>query len=493
MKNKAKKGLRSKKNTTLDGLSSEQLIKIIQQKDKIIEKQKEIIDEHIKKDKKTDRLTSALQQRVEELEVALGQAQKSIDMLTRASKRQAAPFRISEKKRKKHQKRPGRKKGHRGNYRPVPPIVDYEIEVSLSECPHCKGPVSDLRQIEQYIEEIPVPRKEVTRLLTYHGTCNQCGVVQSNHPLKVSNATGAAKCHLGPRAQAMAIQLLYDYSLTLSTTSRLMNEVYGLDISRGGLAQLSQRIGNKCQSTYEHLIRRAAESEVIHADETSWYVGTPKSYLWFFGNSNLAVYKVSDNRSRENVYNTLGKTFAGVLVSDCYAVYDDVNELQQKCYAHHLKEISLALEMCDQGKNVFIEKVRAVLKAAMVIKPLKPEIHSDQYKAMIRHLEQEAADLLAEERSNPIEEKIAKRLRKQQDHLFTFLHHDQVDATNNLAERMLRPAVISRKISCGNKTKKGAQTWQILTSVINTNRLRGISNSQYFYTITQLNNQINLT
>ncbi len=61
MKNKAKKGLRSKKKTTLDGLSSEQLIKIIQQKDKIIEKQKEIIDEHIKKDKKTDRLTSALQ------------------------------------------------------------------------------------------------------------------------------------------------------------------------------------------------------------------------------------------------------------------------------------------------------------------------------------------------------------------------------------------------------------------------------------------------
>jgi hypothetical protein len=29
-----------------------------------------------------------------------------------------------------------------------------------------------------------------------------------------------------------------------------------------------------------------------------------------------------------------------------------------------------------------------------------------------------------------------------------------------LAERQLRPAVIARKISCGNKTQKGARTWQ---------------------------------
>ena len=43
--------------------------------------------------------------------------------------------------------------------------------------------------------------------------------------------------------------------------------------------------------------------------------------------------------------------------------------------------------------------------------------------------------------------------------------HDQVDATNNLAERQLRPAVIARKISCGNKTPKGAGSWQILASI----------------------------
>jgi len=62
-------------------------------------------------------------------------------------------------------------------------------------------------------------------------------------------------------------------------------------------------------------------------------------------------------------------------------------------------------------------------------------------------------------------EAVRNRLNKQRDHLFTFLDYDGVDATNNLAERQLRPAVIARKISCGNKTPKGARTWQILASL----------------------------
>jgi transposase len=65
----------------------------------------------------------------------------------------------------------------------------------------------------------------------------------------------------------------------------------------------------------------------------------------------------------------------------------------------------------------------------------------------------------------PLEEKLRQRLLKQRHHLFTFLDHEAVDATNNLAERQLRPAVISRKLSCGNKTERGAQTWQVLASL----------------------------
>jgi len=39
------------------------------------------------------------------------------------------------------------------------------------------------------------------------------------------------------------------------------------------------------------------------------------------------------------------------------------------------------------------------------------------------------------------------------------------EPTNNRAERALRPAVIARKVSCGNKTERGRDAWQILSSI----------------------------
>ena len=83
-----------------------------------------------------------------------------------------------------------------------------------------------------------------------------------------------------------------------------------------------------------------------------------------------------------------------------------------------------------------------------------------------------SAELLKKPRSSPTEESIGNRLEKQADHLFTFLLHESVPATNNPAERSLRPAVVHRKISCSNKTRKGADTWQVLASVVTTTEQR---------------------
>ena len=80
-------------------------------------------------------------------------------------------------------------------------------------------------------------------------------------------------------------------------------------------------------------------------------------------------------------------------------------------------------------------------------------------------LEARARQLLASPRPTNLEEKVRRRLEKQQDHLFSFLDVKEVEATNNLAERQLRPAVIARKVSCGNKTPQGAHTWEILASL----------------------------
>lgn len=49
-----------------------------------------------------------------------------------------------------------------------------------------------------------------------------------------------------------------------------------------------------------------------------------------------------------------------------------------------------------------------------------------------------------------------------------FLDHDVVNATKNLAEREVRPAVIARKVSAGNRTAAGAESHEVLASVLRT-------------------------
>ena len=52
--------------------------------------------------------------------------------------------------------------------------------------------------------------------------------------------------------------------------------------------------------------------------------------------------------------------------------------------------------------------------------------------------------------------------------LFTFLLDPAIDATNWRAEHALRPAVVTRKVCGGNRSIRGAQTHEILASVLRT-------------------------
>lgn len=120
-----------------------------------------------------------------------------------------------------------------------------------------------------------------------------------------------------------------------------------------------------------------------------------------------------------------------------------------------------------------------MLHTALLLKGLQDGLPEAQRQTLRQSFETRFEQLLLGPRppddQGQQEEKVRNRLRKQQDHLFTFLDYPAVDATNNLAERQLRPVVTSRKLSCRNKTTKGANTWAILASLVATSQQRGDS------------------
>lgn len=396
--------------------------------------------------------------------------QESLEEAKKASLRQAAPFRVPKEKRVATPKAPGRKAGHPGSCRPRPTVIDEEISVELSVCPHCGGNHwCEPSEIEQFIEDLPVQRPRITRLRTYQATCAGCGQSStSRHPRQVSEATVAAGVHLGPRALAIAVDLNKAKGLSMRKTCAVLKDHFGLSLTPGGLSHALLRVARKVEPDYLQIHTELLAARAIYVDETSWWVNGRSFWLWVFAHPKGTFYLVHESRGRAVYESVIDETFSGVLVSDCLSIYDLEEGKQQKCYSHHLKAIRVAKEAHPQNGAGFLMDIGALLKEALVLgrENAAKEISKANFRIRRASLESRAKALLeTEPLAQPNEESVRLRLVKQLDHLFVFLDHPEADATNNLAERQLRPAVIARKISCGNKTRAGAAAFQILASL----------------------------
>ena len=415
---------------------------------------------------------AALRAEAESLRKMVAQLTARIAQLQREAHRQAAPFRRKDKDKKppdQHQ-RPGRPTGHAPAFRPPPPQVDDDVEMRLVQCPQCGGPIPAVRRCEQYIEDLPVVRPHVTRLTTYVGTCPCCGEVRSTHPLQVSTACGAAGTHLGARTLALAAWLNKRMGLTTRAVCTLLRQLFGLKLTPGGLTQALDRVALKVQPAFEQLLTELRRQPAVWADETSWWVGGAGWWLWTFTSPDLTVYHVDPHRSRDVVLDLLGDDFRGVLTSDCLASYENLPYKMHKCYAHHLKAIAQAYE---EAPSDYLLQLRALLKAAMFLQAHRGGLSPPEWARKRQRLEDLADELLLRTPLPSGAAKVAARIRKRRRWLFTFLDDPLLEATDNRAERALRPAVIARKLSCGNKTPRGKQTWEILTSLAATCHQRG--------------------
>jgi hypothetical protein len=230
---------------------------------------------------------------------------------------------------------------------------------------------------------------------------------------------------------------------------------------------------------YEELIELISHSAIVHADETGWRIGTLSAWLWVFTNRQMTVYTIRESRGHEVVVEIPGQEFAGILVSDCFAAYDHqaLSEwLKQKCLGHILKDLSRMEETKVRGAVRFAQDVIAVLRTALALRDQKPTLSEADFAARTAPIEARLDQLIDPQRrlTDPDNARLAKRLRKQRAHLLGFLYVDGPDATNNHAERMLRPAVITRNTSGCNRTDGGAETHSILSGILVTCRQQAL-------------------
>ena len=411
-----------------------------------------------------------LEELVAKLETELARIKGQLEAAERAGKRQAAPF--SKGPPKANPKRPGRKAGHPAAHRPRPERVDRVLEAELPPvCPSCGGELTDHAVKEQFLVDIPPVEPVVTQFNVHIAHCANCGKrVQGRHPEQISDALGAAAVQIGPRALGLAAELKHGMGIPYRKVERVLSKGFGLDVCPGGLARSGQRLTRQAKPTYAQMMLQLRESKVVNGDETSWKIDGEKAWLWVFTSQAVTVYVIDPTRAHEVVERVLGEEFAGVLGCDCFPAYDPLKYRQQKCLGHLLRRCSrIALVQGDEAV-AFSQQVARLLRRAMQLKKRQAEMSPHGYRVARGKVEAALDRLCNQEVSDPENAKLVKLLIKQRHRLLTFLYVEDVDSTNNIAERRIRPAVIVRKISAGNRSDRGSETHAILTSIVQTCR-----------------------
>jgi transposase len=397
-----------------------------------------------------------------------------LEAAQRRGKRQAAPFSRGEPK--AEPKKPGRKVGHPASHRPVPDKVDCVKDAPLpAVCAKCGGQLLEDEVQVQYQIDIPRPIPvTVTQFNIHVGHCEACGQrAQGRHAAQTSDATGAAAVQIGPNALGLAADLKHEMGLPYGKTAKVLSTATDLDVHRSTLARASQRLAAKCQPTYRRLLLRLRQGQVAYVDETGWKVGGQPAWLWVFANDEVSLYVIDPSRAHEVVEEVLGTDYAGVLVSDCFLAYDPLTCRQSKCVAHLLRRCQELTEMKSGRAVQFSQDLTRFWRAAMTLKARQSHLSAHGYRVACGRLEAALDRLLARQLTDADNARFAKLLRKQRPRLLTFLYHEAVAPTNNLAERELRPAVIARKTGGCNRSQAGAEAHAILTSVLRTCQKQG--------------------
>ena len=423
-----------------------------------------------------------LQREREQMQREIGRLRKELDAARRAAKRQAAPF--SRGTRKAKPKRPGRKPGRRygrQGRRPVPPRVDETHEAPLPDrCPDCSGRLQRDRIATQYQEDIPPVQPLVRRFRVHVGHCTDCHRrVQGRHPLQTSDALGAAACQIGPQAVALAAVLNKQFALSFEKVATLFRQRFGLHVTPSALVRALHRAARRGQPSYEALCAAIRGSPTVSPDETGWKVTALLAWLWAFVTKDTTVYAIRPGRGFEDAASILGKDYAGGLSRDGWVVYRQfLQAVHQTCLTHLLRRCGELQE--DHPHARLPVQVKALLRRALEVRDRRDagEISAHGAKIAGGRLSLELLALLECSSTLPPVERFANHLAKEFVAVFNFLFHPALDATNWRAEQAIRPAVVTRKMcGGGNRTWQGAETQQILASILRTASQRGLGPS----------------
>jgi transposase len=377
-------------------------------------------------------------------------------------------------------KKRGGQPGHRHQPRAlVPPErLRQVIECKPAKCRWCGDELhgDDPEPIRHQVAEVPpvqpvVDEYRLHRLTCPHCRTSTCAVLPPGVP------TGA----FGPRLRAILSALAGGYRLGKRPIRQLVFDLLGLTISTGMICRLERQSATELAAPVEELRQYVRDASVAHIDETSWWQGQDKAWLWGAVTKLVTVFTIATSRKAEVAKEILGTDRRKVVICDRFKGYTWIKR-RQFCWAHLDRDFQAMVdrggESAEVGRLLLGHSERLFGWWHRVRDGTMARATFRSHVAMMRFSVRE--DLRRGVASGCARTAgTCRELLSGETHLWTFVRVEGVEPTNNDSERALRHGVIYRKTSGGTDSEAGSRFVERMLSVVATCRQQNINVLDY--------------
>lgn len=364
-----------------------------------------------------------------------------------------------------------RRRGHGRGGRKLSAAPDQRVAAKPLRCPHCQagleGAAEKLHAVYDKIDLPPVT-PIVTQVSLYGADCPCCKA----HVVAPAPEGLEPGSPFGPRIGALAVYLRYGQVIPYQRLARLFGELWGLEISEGGLANLFQRASTRFDVQVQAILARLRRSPVVCSDETGARIKGRNAWEWVFQNHELSLHVIRNSRAKAVAEAVMDGHKPAIWVSDLYAAQRGHGERWQVCLAHQLRDCQYAIEA---GDEVFAAPMKRLLLRACALARRRHRLKDTTLKAYAADLERRLDKVMACQPSQPDAKRLRKRYGKDRGSLFTFMTERGVPPTNNGSERDLRPSATFRKVTGGFRSDWAPDFYAAVRSTLNTGRKQGLT------------------
>lgn len=436
-----------------------------------------------------------LEQRVQELELALARAQK--DSST-SSKPPSSDFIKPPKPKAKAggKRKPPKRGGQRGHKRhlrePLPPHrVDECFTYELFDDEVLKRGLIPTDEFEtwQHIEFVESPiyvtEYRLRKYLTPQG-----GIVSPVVPERANPSL------FGPRMLAMIGWLKSKAHCSYTTIQAWFTDVLSVPVSRGYLAKLCNGvISDSLADSYEEVKQAIPRQEQLGSDETGLKNNGKTHWIWCITAKAFSLYHIAPTRSRSVLEELIGAEFDGVLSCDYYSSNTsfawNFSAKAQYCWAHLIRDIRFLLKHPQRKTKAWAEALLDRTRRLFSAWHRRGEMTQAGFEQSMKHHRDRFIGLIEQVPSSKEAQNLADRFGlieledgrcyDQSDDYFRFTFEKDVEPTNNHTEQQVRFCVIDRLITQGTRSEVGQRYHERMWTAIATCAKQGLSFFCYLY------------